>query len=172
MILKGTALEMLALLEPDDVVNAVGTVVPDSGGWAVAVSDPAALVLTGDPVAPDGSSSMPDASAATSPTASPATAARDLASLGLPGAGPGGLAGLGMLVALSIASLVVTLFVRRERARRALSSRVSARLAAFVGGGANGPASTPVAAPATGSSRLPLGVASVTEADPRSAHSA
>ena len=168
VILTGPALEMLALLEPDDVVNAAGTVVADGDGWAVATSDAGALALTSDPIAPS-DPSAPDGS----PTASPGTASdRSLAGFDLPGGGQGGIVGLGTLVALTIVSLVVTLAVRRERARRALSSRVSSRLAAIVGAGPAGPAVAAVVMPATGPSPTPDVVASVADRHPRSSDSA
>ena len=127
IVLSGEALELLALVEPDDVVNVIGTVVRTDDGWIVATSDPGALGRAGDPVAPTS-----NADAATDPEApSPATGGTvDLAGFDLPGTGPAGLAGIGTLVFLTVVSLVMTVAIRRQRARLALSNRVSQRLAA------------------------------------------
>ena len=96
-------------------------------GWIVTASAPDAIGRAGDPIA-----TIDDARgrrchdrsvigaelASTSPASTCRAPVR------------AGLAGLGTLVALSVISLVVTVAVRRQRARLALASRISRRLAA------------------------------------------
>jgi hypothetical protein len=56
-----------------------------------------------------------------------------------------GAAGIGTLVAVSAASVAVTL-IRREQSRRRLAGRIAGRLATFVGGPAD-PAADPAVGP-------------------------
>ena len=154
VVLTGEALELLALIEPDDVVNVTGTVVRTDDGWIVTTSDPGALGRAGDPVAPTSAGD-----AATDPAETPPTTGGtvDLAGFDLPGTGPAGLAGIGTLVLLTVVSLVVTLAIRRQRARLAVANRVSRRLAA-------------VGQPATlAAGSGPSAGSSVAQHDPRSA---
>jgi hypothetical protein len=137
VILRGAALELLALLEPEDAINATGRVERLGEGLAVVVDDPGGIVQAGDPVAPvppaierrDGVRS-PVAVDGAAHLESALPTARSAGLLdGPPGIG-GGLAGLVALVALSLASLAVTLG-RRLHDRRRLEHRIAARLAAF-----------------------------------------
>jgi hypothetical protein len=118
----------------------------------VVVSQPGGIIQAGDPVAP-----IPDQAAIASvgsDTATPVsgspgseTSARGAGLLdGSPGIGSGlaGVAGLGTLIALSLASLLVILG-RRAHARRQIAARVAARVAAF--DGSPGPPSGPPAGP-------------------------
>jgi hypothetical protein len=160
IVVTGEALEQLALVEPDDIVNVVGIVTRRATDWIVIASAPDAIGRAGDPIATieDGPSD-PETS---DPAAPPSLV--DLAGFDLPGTGPAGLAGLGTLVALSVISLIVTFAIRRQRARLALAGRISRRLAAVAG---------PVAQPATlGTGSGPLGGSSGAEHDPRSRDSA
>jgi hypothetical protein len=135
VVLRDAALELLALVEPDDALNAIGMVEASADGPIVVVTDPGAVVRAGDPVAAEPSSS-PDPSTAIATTpgaeASGPTGGR-LA--GLTGGGlpvEPGAAGLGTLVVISAVSLVVSLIRRRYQSRR-LTARIAARLAAFAG---------------------------------------
>ena len=156
IVVTGEALESLALVEPDDIVNVVGTVSRAGDAWIVTASAPDAIGRAGDPVA-----STDDDPAGPVATASPGTAGSvDLAGFDLPGTGGAGVAGLGALALLTVISLVVTVAIRRQRARLALAGRISRRLAAV---------SQPVTL-AAGSG--PLGGSNVPEHDPRSRDSA
>ena len=147
-MLTGPALDLLSLIEPGDAIQATGTVARTDQGFVVTISDPAALTKAGDPVPQDASSP------AAGTFASPATpiGTHDLAGFGLPGGSPAGVAGVAVLVALSIASLIVTLAVRRQRADRALTGQIAVRLAAIGApgiGAVGGPSGVPdSAAPA------------------------
>ena len=157
IVLTGPALELLALVEPGDAVNLDGTVVRTDDGWVVTTADPAALARIGDPVASDPGTTL--AGASPSPAASPA-GSLSLAGFQFPGTGAAGMAGVGTLVTLTLSSLVMTLLIRRQRARQVFSGRLAARLAAI---GSMGPV-----APAAGASSGP----SVADDDPRSPGSA
>ena len=142
VMLTGSALDLLTLIEPGDAIQATGTVVRTDQGLVVTIADPAALTKAGDPVPQDASS--PAAGTVASPVT--ATGTHDLAGFGLPGGSPAGLAGVAVLVALSIVSLIVTLAVRRQRADRAFTGRIAARLAAIGApgiGAVDGPSSAP-----------------------------
>jgi hypothetical protein len=147
VVVTGPALELLPLLEPDDAINAIGLVgrVPD--GVAVIVDEPGGLIQAGDPVA------APNTVRATNPVerepttndtagsaAGSATHAGFLDGSSGMSTGLAGLAGLGTLIALTVASLLVTLG-RRVHARRRTMARVAARVAAFEASA--GPRSTP-----------------------------
>ena len=54
IVLRGAALELLPLIEPDDALNAIGRVETSTDGFVVAVDDPGGIILTGDPVAATG----------------------------------------------------------------------------------------------------------------------
>jgi hypothetical protein len=136
--LRGPALDQLALVEPDDVLNVIGRVEQAPDGPIVVVDDAGRLILAGDLDA--AASADPGAEAATvqapgdGPDASPQTGATGrLAALG---GGPlgldGGSTGLGMLVSITGLSVAITL-LRRRRVRRRLASRIAARLAALAG---------------------------------------
>ncbi len=127
--LSGPALELLALIEPGDVVNVEGTVVRSDDGLTVTTADPGSIAMTGDPVA-EGDTTMPP-EAVVPPASPPATLS--LAGFDLPGTGSTDLAAIGTLAALTLGSLLMTLALRRARARRALARRVASRLVAIVG---------------------------------------
>ena len=65
VVLRGTALDQLPLVEPDDALNAIGRVEATADGPVVAVDDPAGLIQAGDPVPAEASSSPAGDSAAT-----------------------------------------------------------------------------------------------------------
>jgi hypothetical protein len=138
IVLRGAALELLPLLEPDDAINAVGHVERVADGLAVVVDQAGGIIQAGDPVAPvldDGGPA--DDQGATNPGAAPSAPSETSkqqaglfdGSTGF-GAGLAGVAGLGTLICLSLASLMVTLG-RRAHARRQTAARVAARVAAF-----------------------------------------
>jgi hypothetical protein len=129
IVLRGAALELLPLIETDDALNAIGRVETSANGFVVAVDDPGAIILTGDPVA------------ATRPAASQALDAAGPSDLPLGtsrfagfGSPPlpvdAGAAGVGTLLAISVLSVAVTL-LRRSRSRRRLAARIAGRLASF-----------------------------------------
>jgi hypothetical protein len=132
VVLVGGALDWLALIEPEDAVNVVGRVSITDEGPIVTVDDPGSIVLGADLLT---ASSDPGASAAGiqgDPAASDGRTAEALQAgmaldpAGLPGAG----AGIGSVLLIAFASLLVTA-VRRRQARRLLASRVATRLAAL-----------------------------------------
>jgi hypothetical protein len=129
VVLAGEAAALLDLLEPGDVLNATGT--PERRGDVVLlVSDPAALVLVGDPSAVGdpqvGATAGPRASSV--PVADGHAVVRASIERGM-GLDPAS-AGIGTLVLLSAMSLVATV-ARRHRARRLLVARVVARIEAM-----------------------------------------
>ncbi len=134
VVLEGAAADLLPLIEPGDAINVVGRIESTDRGWTVVVSDPAGIVLAGDPVAP-GASVGTDA---TDPAASSAIARGDSRSAGLAPFGDldAGIAGLGTLFALTAASVAMTV-LRRRHLRHLLTARMAVRLAAFVGGSAS-----------------------------------
>jgi hypothetical protein len=132
VVLRGSALDLLPLVEPDDVLNAVGRVELTADGPAVVVEDPGRLIQTGDPVAAEPSPAASQAAGVAPPSdPGPAAGGSRLARLGGtswpldPGA-----AGLGTLLAISASSLAVTA-LRRQHARRRFAARIAARLATF-----------------------------------------
>ncbi len=131
--LTGEALGQLPLIEPGDAVNVIGVVGPlDDGTLAVAVADPAAIVLGSHPLADRSSSPAVPASPGSGGAVASSAAGALVAGLGDDlGGFPGAGAGIASLVAISLLSLVVTM-VRRRHARAMLASRVAVRLAAFV----------------------------------------
>jgi hypothetical protein len=132
VILRGLALELLPLLEPDDAINVIGRVDVLADGPAVVVEDPGAIIQAGDPVAAtrvprDPAGTGPGLTATTPPVA-PSTQFAGL--VDSPASIWGGLAGLGTLIVVSLASLAVTLG-RRAHARRLVEARIAARVDAF-----------------------------------------
>jgi hypothetical protein len=131
VVLRGTALERLVLVEPDDALNAIGRVEAGSAGAVLVVDDPGGIIQAGDPVAatasPGPSSELGDASPSADP--SPIAGGRFA---GMGGSLPwdAGAAGLGTLLAISAASLAVTV-LRREQSRRRTAARITSRLATF-----------------------------------------
>jgi len=149
VVFRGPALELLPLLEPDDVINAIGHVKPVSDGLAVVVDEPGGIIQAGDPVAPvpelSNATGEPGSVTATLGSAGSEPSARGAGLLdGSSGIGSllAGVAGLGTLICLSLASLLVTLG-RRAHARRRIAARVAARVAAFEGSAGPYPAAPP-----------------------------
>ena len=145
--LRGSALEILPLLEPEDAINATGRVEQTVDGATVVVEDPGGIIQAGDPVAPaaggvDGGKAITHTAEATGSgglqAAAPSTHLAGLLD-GPTGIG-GGLAGLGILIALSLASLAVSLG-RRVHERRRLERKITARLSEF--GASPGPPPAP-----------------------------
>jgi len=137
VVLRGTALDQLPLVEPDDALNAIGRVEATADGPVVAVDDPAGLVQAGDPVPAEASSSPAGNSAAS--LAGPSGAASSSSRLASRLAGLGatlpldpGAVGLGTLLAISAISLALTV-LRRQRSRRRIAARIARRLATFAG---------------------------------------
>jgi hypothetical protein len=136
--LRGVALDSLLLIEPDDAVNAIGRVEAVADGPIVVVDDAGRLILGGDPIAATGSKTQ--SAELSSTPASPSDGAshgRFAGLAGPPGGFDGTIAGMATLLAVSAASLAVTLLRRRHR-RRLVAARVADRLAALAG--APGPA--------------------------------
>ncbi len=139
VVLRGSALDLLPLVEPDDALNAIGRVELTADGPAVIVDDPGGLIQTGDPVAAEASPAASPAGGV-QPSGDPGSAVGGsrLARLGgAPWPVDPGAAGLGTLLAISALSLAVTL-LRREHARRRFAAGIAARLATFAG--SQGPA--------------------------------
>ncbi len=134
VVLRGSALEVLPLLEPDDAINAIGRVEVLTDGPAVIVDDPAGIIRAGDPVAEalvqpgEAVGTQPSAPAASQAFAS---APPHLAGLADTPSGIGaGLAGLGTLIVLSVVSLAFKVG-RTVHARRRAEARIAARVAEF-----------------------------------------
>jgi hypothetical protein len=143
VVLSGEATAQLALVEPDDALNAVGRVEITKDGPVVVVDSPGGISFASDPVPASASVDMeaaasPEPSTAPSSTAQPDEARSSLAGVGAaPWHLDGGAAGAGTLLLAAAVSLAMTL-VRRVHSRRRLSLRISSRLAGIVG-----PAPTP-----------------------------
>jgi hypothetical protein len=133
VVLEGTALEAITLVEPDDAINAIGRVESTADGPVVVVDDAGRIVLAGDPIAA-GTTPAPSAPPSSPlPDASTAPASGRLASLGDgPPTPDGGAMALVTLAVVSAISLLVTA-LRRRRARRLLAGRIAARLASLAG---------------------------------------
>jgi hypothetical protein len=151
VMLRAAALDQLALVEPDDALNAIGRVEATAAGAVVVVDDPAGLLQAGDPVGADPSPSASESASARAiePSGSAGSAGR-LAGLG---GGPfplePGAAGFGTLVLISVASVVLTV-LRRVHGRRRMTARIAGRLATFAGPSAGlsaGPLGGPLADP-------------------------
>ena len=129
--LEGAAAEYLALLEPADAINVTGVVRRSpTGGFEVVATDGADLARAGDPEPADAEASelaapWPSGAELSGLVASPR---RGLLALDDDLAAP--LTGVGSLVAVSLASVAVTL-LRRRRANRRLAARVLQRLASL-----------------------------------------
>jgi hypothetical protein len=131
IVLRGAALDLLPLIEPDDALNAIGRVETSGDGYVVAVDDPGAIILTGDPVAATGpAASQAVGAAGTSDVALGTSRFAGIGSPALPI--DAGAAGLGTLLAISVLSVAVTL-LRRSRSRRRLAARIASRLASLAG---------------------------------------
>ena len=147
VVLRGAALELLPLLEPEDAINATGRVEQLPDGPAVVVDDPGGIVQAGDPIAPTAAAAPTWTAAAARPTRafsrteSASPPARRAGLLDGPSGIGAGFAGFATLVALSVASLVVTL-ARRAHARRRIEARVAARVAALGASAGPSPAAT------------------------------
>jgi hypothetical protein len=136
IVLRGAALELLPLIEVDDALNAIGRVEASTDGYVVAVEDPGAIILTGDPVAAIGPIAS-EAAASPGPSdggdGSPGVSLGASRFAGLGGAPwpvDAGAAGIGTLLAISMLSVAVTL-LRRSRSRRRLAARIAGRLASY-----------------------------------------
>ena len=127
LVLDGDAADLLGTLQVGDALNATGT--PEQRAEPVLVVAGAAdLELVGDLGGADASSADPAQAAAVAPGDSPVAPVRSVLT---PGPGVDSLAtGLGTLVLISLASLVVTL-ARRQRSQRVMRSRIVARLEAI-----------------------------------------
>jgi len=136
VVLRGAALELLPLIEVDDALNAIGRVETTTDGYVVAVDDPGAIVLAGDPVAAIGPIASQAAGApgpSAGPDGSPDVALGTSRFAGFGGAPwpvDAGAAGIGTLLAISVLSVAVTL-LRRTRSRRRLAARIAGRLASY-----------------------------------------
>ena len=145
IVLRDAALEMLALIEPEDALNVTGRRGDHGRRSAGRRRRPGRVVVAGDPVAAGGALAPHGGGVARSaPRRQPAVSGEGrLAGLtSAPWPLDAGTAGLGGLVAISLASLAVTL-LRREQARRRLAARIADRLAAL-GGRDGGPIRRPV----------------------------
>jgi hypothetical protein len=166
VILRAAALDLLPLIEPDDALEATGRVEASPDGAVLVVDDPAAIVQASDPLAAEPSVTAALDPLAGGPQASASPVTSRFAGLG---AGPFGFdpgtAGLGTLLAISAASLAVTV-LRRERLRRQMTARIAGRLAAFAG-----PLATPSTPPSTGPAGTSLASPSA-ERGPSTIHSA
>ncbi len=150
LILRGAALDLLPLIEPDDALDATGHVEASPDGAVLVVDDPAGIVQASDPlaVAPSVTPSVDPAAGAADATAPPPAGSR-FAGVGVGSFGlDPGAAGIGMVLAISAASLAVTV-LRRERLRRRMATRIAGRLAAFVSPSTGLPGTPPAASPAT-----------------------
>ena len=126
--LLGDAAAYLPLLKRGDAVNAIGIVERRSDEHVVAVRDPAGLLRVGDL-----GELAPIVAAPTSGPTAVATQGTRLSGLELtPGADGLGLVGLVSLVLATLASAAIG-YVRRERSRRRLASRIAVRLASLDG---------------------------------------
>ena len=148
VVLRDAALDELALVEPDDALNAIGRVERTPADVVVVVDDPAGLIQTGDPVPDEASPSPADGAGigVVVPSNGPAGGSR-LAGLGGTLPVEPGAVGLGTLLLISATSLAVTI-LRRQQARRRLAARITRRLATFAGSAPGAPMGLPDAIPA------------------------
>jgi hypothetical protein len=112
----------------------IGVVEPSDAGLVVAVTDPAGLVLAGQPVAPSVSApfTSPPPISPGDPQTSPAGVANRAGNLeGFPAIGVT-VAGLAMILAMTLLSGAVT-GLRRARAQRLAAARIAARVGALAG---------------------------------------
>jgi hypothetical protein len=138
IVIRGEALGLLPLLEPDDAINAIGRVERQPDGPVVVVEDPGGIAQAGDPTAAEPGPTSPvslatpgDPSAADSPSGHQAGLLDWPVGIG---------AGLGSLIGLSLLSLAITVG-RRAHARRRLEATIAARVVAF--GASAGPSLGP-----------------------------
>ncbi len=138
VVLRGPAADLVALVELGDAINAIGSVETTPGGPVLVVADPAGLVLAGSPSAsaspipgPSDASVAIGAGSADHSDATTVGARRRAALAPFPGDGAAGALGMGALVGLTGASLLVTL-LRRGTVRRRLADRFPAALPAAV----------------------------------------
>jgi hypothetical protein len=145
IVLDGTAVEYLTLIEPEDALNVIGRVEVRGSESVVVVSDPAGIVRVGDlPTTLDGALAGPGDASAGVPAGVPVPVAPVTAdAAGELGFGSGGLVGIGSLLLVSAASVAVTL-VRRRRLHQVFAARVATRLNA-------------IAAPSSGPDGVPDG---------------
>jgi hypothetical protein len=122
VVLRGSALDLLPLLEPDDAINVIGHVEQLDDRPAVVVDDPGGISEAGDPGVPELALDVAVVRTSSDPAAPPTAAG--LADGSSPGAGAIGFA---TLVLLSVASLALTV-MRRRYLRRRLADRIAARL--------------------------------------------
>jgi hypothetical protein len=151
VVLRGPALEVLSLIEPDDALEVTGRVETSPDGAVLVVDDPAGIIQASDPAAidPVASPAAEPISAGAAASLPPAAGSRFAGLEGGPFPLDPGTAGLGTLLAISAASLAFTV-LRRARLRRRMAARIAGRLATFVGPSA-GPPDSPSAerAPST-----------------------
>jgi hypothetical protein len=130
VVVRGPAVAVAATIVPDDAVALIGRIERlDDGIAAVAVDDPAGIILAGDPTA-----DTPNALAAVGSAADPSgqlaatvpAVVAGLAEPAIPGVGAAGI------VVIGLASLGVTL-LRRHRTRRRIAARIARRLDELVG---------------------------------------
>ena len=147
VVLRGEALDLLALMEPDDAINVTGRVELGPDGLAVVADDPGGISQAGDPIPPaearpaDGvAGGSPGARAEAGPFESASPSIQSAGFLDGPPDPGAGIAGIGSLIAISMVSLIVSLS-RRALARRRLDARIATRVAAI--GASRDPASVP-----------------------------
>jgi hypothetical protein len=147
VVLRGEALDLLALMEPDDAINVTGQVELGPDGLAVVADDPGGISQAGDPIPPaearpaDGvARDSRGARAESGPVESPTPSIQGAGFFDGPLDPGAGIAGIGSLFAISMVSLIVSLS-RRALARRRLDARIAARVAAI--GASRDPASVP-----------------------------
>jgi hypothetical protein len=133
VVLRAAALDLLPLVEVGDAINVTGSVEAGSGGPVVAVEDPAGLVLGGVPAHPQDATTLASPSTVASDPAGQArgssVGARRRAGLAsFPGDGVFGALGIGAIVGLTAASLLVTVARRRGLARRFVASLAAHRI--------------------------------------------
>jgi hypothetical protein len=135
IILLEDARELLPLIEPDDAMNAVGTIEIVDGEHVVVVREAAGLVRIADPTAVGAMDPRPATDPDEAGGVIPTDADTRLAGLlELPGVGGTGLAGLLALVLVSATSVAVTV-LRRRHAHHLTAARVASRLASLTGPG-------------------------------------
>ena len=125
------------MLQVGDALNATGT--PDvRDGPVLVVASAADVELVGDLGGADPSDAATTQAVAAVPADSPAPTSSPVRAVLVPGLGLDSFSGgLGTLILVSLASVVVTL-ARRQRSQRLLRSRILARLEAIGRGAATG----------------------------------
>ena len=127
---EGAAAEYLPLLEPADAINVTGTVRRRADGdYEVVATDGADVARAGDPGAPETAPpGEPDATGSEVASSTTSTSLPRRGLLAFDGDLTAPLTGVGSLLAVSLATILVTL-LRRRRANRRLAARVLERLA-------------------------------------------